>query len=146
MMMETKTVSNRMYSLIILYDMHTGFFAKVIEGITDEGAHNRLNTKANHIAWLVGSLVHERYEIAKELGIEQKQTDDELFKDHKGIQDDTTYPTLDSFKKDWETISPLLREALINVTDERLDKPFDMPGEKMSFYDLLAFMMYREAN
>lgn len=135
-----------MYSLVVLYDMHTGFFAKVIDGIKDEDATNRLNTKANHIAWLTGSLVHERYELANELGIEEKQNDDELFKDHKGIQDGTIYPTLPSFKKDWDVISPILREALINVSDERLDKPFEMPGEKMSFYDLLAFMMYREAN
>ena len=144
--METKTVSNRMYSLMVLYDMHTDFFAKVIDGIKDEDAINRLNTKANHIAWLTGSLVHERYELANELGIEQKQTADELFKDHKGIQDDTAYPSLASFKKDWEAISPLLREALITITDERLDKPVEMPGEKMRFYDLVAFMMYREAN
>jgi hypothetical protein len=144
--MDTKTVSNRMYSLMVLYDMHTGFFDKVIDGIKDEDATNRLNTKANHIAWLTGSLVHERYELANELGIEQKQTADELFKDHKGIQHDVEYPTLASLKKDWDTISPLLKEALVNITDERLDKPFEMPGEKMSFYDMAAFMMYREAN
>ena len=144
--METKTVSTRMYSLMVLYDMHTGFFSKVIDGISDEDAHNRLNTKANHIAWLTGSLVHERYEIANELGIEQKQTADELFKDHKGIQDNLTYPSLASLKKDWDTISPVLRDALVNTSDERLDKPFEMPGEKMSFYNLLAFMTYREAN
>lgn len=56
--METKTVSSRMQSLLFLYDMQTPFFAKVIVDISDEDAHNRLQTKANHIAWLAGSLVH----------------------------------------------------------------------------------------
>lgn len=32
--METKPISNRMYSLIILYDMHTTYFTNVIEGIS----------------------------------------------------------------------------------------------------------------
>lgn len=146
--METKTVSNRMHSIIVLYDMHTSFFSKAIDGISDGDAHNRLNTKANHIAWLTGSLVEERYELAKELGVAQDETALELFKNHKGIQDGVRYPALASFKKDWETISPLLRNELVNVTDERLDEPFEMPGEtmKMSFYDLVSFMTYREAN
>ena len=147
MIMEIKTVSNRLYSLIVLYDMHTSFFPNAINSISDDDAHNRLNTKANHIAWLTGSLVHERYELANELGIDQKQTADELFKNHKGIQDGIRYPSLDSFKKDWETISPLLRDALVNISDERLNKSFEMmPGETMPFYDLVTFMTYREAN
>ena len=144
--MKTQTISNRMYSLIVLYDMHTSFFARAIDGISDEGAHNRFNTKANHITWLTGSLVQERYELANELGIDQNQTANELFKDHQGIRDGIKYPSLASFKKDWDIISPLLRDALVNVSDERLEKPFEMPGEAMSFYDLIAFITYREAN
>jgi hypothetical protein len=144
--METKTVSDKMYSLIVLYDMHTGFFSKAIDGISAEDAHNRLNTKANHIAWLTGSLVHERYELANSLGMDQKQAAYELFRDHKGIQDGVQYPSLGSFKNDWEIISPLLRVLLVNVSDERLEKPFEMPGVTMSFYELVSFMIYREAN
>ncbi|MEP7145079.1 MAG: DinB family protein [Ferruginibacter sp.] len=145
--MEIKTVSSRMYSIIALYDMHTGFFSKAIDGISEDDAHNRLNTKANHIAWLTGSLVHERYELANDLGIEQKQTGNDFFKDHKGIQDGARYPSLAEFRKDWENISPLLRDALSNVNDVRLDKTFEMmPGESMRFYDLVSFMTYREAN
>jgi len=136
-----------MYSLLFLYDMHTGFFGKVIDGISDEDANNRLNTKANHMSWLTGSLVQERYELGKLFGIDQKQAADEMFKDHKGIQDTVTYPSLTEFKKDWELITPLLRNALEHVTDEKLDSLFEMmPGEKMTHFDLIAFIIYREAN
>jgi hypothetical protein len=149
--METKTVSNRMYALIVMYDMHTKFFSKVIEGISDKDAHNRLNTKANHIAWLSGSLVQERYELAKAIGIDpgsysDKQSAHELFKDHKGIQDNITYPSLGEFKNDWDKITPELRNALINVNDEKLDSQFKMPEFTMPFFDLVAFIIYREAN
>lgn len=34
--METKTVSHRMFSIVVLYDMQTTFFAHVIGGIADE--------------------------------------------------------------------------------------------------------------
>ena len=149
--METKTVSSRMYSLIVLYDLHTKFFTKAIEGISDKDAHSRLNTKANHIAWLTGSLVQERYELTKSLSVNpesysEKQTADELFKDHKGIQDNVTYPSLAEFKKDWDKITPVLRNALVNVSDEKLDSIFKMPEFTMPFFDLVTFIMYREAN
>ena len=144
--METKTVSNRMQSLLVLYDMHTTFFKNVLDGINDKDAHNRLNTKANHVAWLTGSVVEMRYGIAKDTGIDMKQTAHELFKDGKGIQDDITYPTLDAFKKDWDIISPITRNAFVEVTDEKLDSQIEMGGMKMSFFDMVAFTIYREAN
>jgi hypothetical protein len=146
MKMETNTTSHRIDSLLVLHDMHTAFFSNAIEGISDKDAHNRLNTKANHIAWLTGSLVHERYEMANALGINLQQAFDELFEDHKGIQDGVVYPSLDQFKKDWEIISPVLRKALITISDAQLDAPFFMPGENMTFFDLIAFLTYREAN
>lgn len=136
----------RLYALIVLYDMHTTFFSNVIDKISDKDAHNRLDTKANHIAWLTGSLVHERYELANALGIDQKQAAHELFKDHKGIQDGITYPSLSEFKKDWETITPVLRNALVEAKDAKLDSLFEMEGINMPYFDLIAFIIYREAN
>ncbi|MEO6550664.1 MAG: DinB family protein [Ferruginibacter sp.] len=145
--MDAKTVSPRMSSIVVLYDMHTNFFKKAIEGISDKDAHNRLDTKANHVAWLTGSLVQERFEMANQLGIDQKQDADELFKEHQGIRDGVQYPSLASLEKDWEKISPVLKDALLNLTDERLNSPFEMmPGLTMPFYDLVTFTTYREAN
>jgi hypothetical protein len=146
--METLTVTDsRMYSLIVLYDMHTTFFKSALEEISDKDAHNRLNTKANHVAWLTGSLVQQRHELGHALGINQKQSADELFKDNKGIQDGITYPSLQVFLKDWENISPLLQEALISTDAQKLDSNFEMmPGMTMTYYDLITFIIYREAN
>jgi hypothetical protein len=112
-------------------------------------AHNRLGTMANHVAWLTGSLVQQRYELANMLGKHRKQKADEFFKDNKGIQGNVTYPPLSEFKRDWESISPILKDAFLNLSDEKLDSPFEMPGMpemKMSWYELISFMIYREAN
>ncbi|MBC7874964.1 MAG: DinB family protein [Ferruginibacter sp.] len=144
--MESTTVNQQMYALLVLYDMHTGFFSKAIDGISDEDAHNRLNTKANHVAWLAGSLVHERFELANQLGIDLQPAAAALFGGHKGIQEGTRYPSLTAFKKDWDAISPLLREAFENITEERLAERVEMPGAEMNFYDLVSFMTYREAS
>ncbi|MEP6583765.1 MAG: DinB family protein [Ginsengibacter sp.] len=146
-MEEINVKDSRMSSLIVLYDMHTKYFGNAIVDISDKDSHSRLSTKANHIAWLTGSLVEQRYEIANMLGSDVKQAAHELFKNNKGIQDNITYPSLPEFKKDWQTISPLLREALINISSEKLDESFEMmPGMRMTYYDLVTFVIYREAN
>lgn len=145
--METVSVKdNRVYGLVVLYDMHTTFFSKVLDGIHDKDTHNRLNTKANHIAWLTGSLVEQRFELARTLGVDQRQTADELFKEHKGIQDNVTYPSLEEYKKDWEKITPVLRELLVNREPHDLEKIIDMGEFKMTTYELVSFVIYREAN
>ncbi len=147
MIMEIKPKSNKVYSLLVLYDMHTLFFERAVEGISDEDAHKRLDTKANHIAWIAGSLVQQRFELAKMHGVDEKQSADELFKDNKGIQDNVKYPSLASYQKDWNKISPVLREALLNATDEKLDEKFEMmPRMEFQIFEMLTFCIYREAN
>ncbi|MEJ2902699.1 DinB family protein [Pedobacter panaciterrae] len=144
--MEIKTTSERMYALLVLFDMHTSFYSKAILGITTRDAHNRLNTKANHVSWLAGSLVEQRYYLANMLGISGNQTAHKLFENHQGIIENATYPPLSEFNEDWDKISPLLRDALIKVTDEKLNEEIDMGFEKMTAYELIAFIIYREAN
>jgi len=151
MTMETKTASNRMISLVVLYDLHTKYLLNALDGISDKDAQNRLGTKANHIAWLTGSFVEERFEGARKFAADKaadlKQEANDLFKDHKGIQDNVTYPSLQGFKRDLEKISPPLRNALVNITDEKLDEKFEMmPGFQMTNYELITFMSYREAS
>jgi hypothetical protein len=145
--MANKTVNSRMGPLLKLYDLHTDYFLKAIDGISDKDANNRLNTKANHAAWLAGSLVQQRFEMCNELsGSKEKQAADDLFKEFKGIQDGVTYPSLTSFAEDWKKISPKFRKICEELTDEKLDSNFEMPGMTFPWYDMMTFMMYREAN
>ncbi len=146
--MKTKTAKKNLIEVLIdIYEWHTKLFGNVIADISDKDASNRLGTKANHVAWLAGSLVHERYELAKFAGKELPQTSHELFKDHKGIQDDSIYPSLSEFKNDWETISPVLRSALENLSEEQLNAPdpYGMPGEDLTFFDSITGCIDRES-
>jgi hypothetical protein len=134
-------------TLIILYDLHSRLFLNVLHQITDTDAQNRLGTKANHVAWLAGSLVHERYELANAAGIALKQTSDHLFMDHKGIIDKLQYPPLDEYHKDWKLVTPVLRKALLGLDYDDLKSigPYSVPGDELSFFDAITFIMDRES-
>jgi hypothetical protein len=145
-MEQIKVNDSRLYGLVALYDIHTGLFSKAIDGISDDDAHNRLQTKANHVAWLTGSLVEQRFDMARGMGLDKHQQGDDLFKNYQGIKDDTRYPALKQYLEDWNAISADLRKALVESTTEKVDSMIDMGEAKMSFFELLSFMMYREAN
>lgn len=144
--MEIKPVSKRMYGLIVLYDLHTQFYKNAIEGISDEDAHERLGTKANHLSWIAGSIVQERYELVRIFRKELDSATDELFSNHQGIKDEENYPSLATYLQDWEKIAPLLRNELLSATDEKLDEILTYPGMNFSIYEMVSFDMYREAN
>lgn len=135
-----------MHGLMVLFDMHTKFYHQAIAGIAEEDALKRLNTKANHVAWLAGSLVQERFELAKILGQELKSASEALFADHQGIKDNVKYPSLKTYANDWDKITPILRKALTNATDETLDRVLTFPEMSFPVYEMVAFDMYREAN
>ena len=84
--MEQHTINERTVdTLVFLYDWHTRLFPNVIDGISDKDAQDRLNTKANHVAWIAGSLVHARFEMANVLGVDLKQRSHELFQDFQAF-------------------------------------------------------------
>lgn len=144
--MEITTPNSRISGFLTLFDMQTTFFKRSIDRISEKDAYNRLNTKANHIAWLTGALVQQRFMITSEAHPELKQHGSELFKDNKGIQDDAKYPSLEEYIADWEKISPIARAVLVSMNDEKLDSLFDMGFMKITYYELLSFTIYREAN
>lgn len=84
--------------------------------------------------------------MARELGkSELKASFDNLFIGYKGLQENERYPSMDEYKKEWERISPVLREIYMNISDEKLDEIFDMGEMKMPYYDLVGFMIHRES-
>lgn len=130
-----------------LYDLHTGFFKNVLDGISDKDAHDRLGTKANHYAWIAGSLVTMRFELAQMLGKDLAQPTGEFFRDMQPIKDDATYPALADYRADWETVTPVLKGLLEGLSVEDLNgpDPFKMPGKDLKLSDSILFCIHREA-
>ena len=144
--MQTKTASTRTQGLLTLFDYQTDFYAKVLNGLSEEDMHNRLDTQANHPAWLAGALVNQRFLMASETSKGLKQTGEELFVNNKGIQAGVRYPSNEEYIKDWQTITPEARKALTDIDDKKLDSEIDMGGMKMTYYELICFTIYREAS
>lgn len=136
----------RLYAIFDLYDLHTDFFGRALEGISDEDAHKRLDTPANHIAWIAGSLVESRFMGARNLGLDMQQEAHELFKDFKGIGEGVTYPPLKQYLTDWERVSPALRAKTLEVDAAWLDERKNMGGWEASNLEMINFSTYREAN
>ena len=145
--MEATLEKTASHTLLSMYDWHTKLFKNALDSITEEDAQNRLNTKANHMAWIAGSLVYGRYALAEFFNINSNPKILELFKDFKGIQDNITYPALTDYKTEWDNISPALRDALVNVSHEQLNgpDPFKMPGENLTFLDTIIACLDRES-
>lgn len=137
---------SRLSGIFALYDLHTDFFRRAIDGISDEAAHNRLGTKANHVAWIAGSLVESRFAGARNLGVDIYQEANELFKDFKGIQDDVKYPPLAQFLAAWNKVSPILREKTVDADAAWLDERKNMGGWEASNLEMINFSTYREAS
>jgi hypothetical protein len=144
--MDTKTASTRTEGLLALFDMHTTFFERALEGISDDDMYKRLDTKANHMAWLAGGLIAQRYTMATEVKHDLKQTGEELFKDNKGIQEGAKYPTIAEYIADWKKITPFARKGLIQLDDKKLNSDLEMGDMKMTWYEMVSFTMYREAS
>ncbi|WP_431292056.1 DinB family protein [Pedobacter sp. P26] len=105
-----------------------------------------MDTKANHIAWITGSMVQGRYFLAKSFDVDLPFITDELFANNKGIIDDVIYPALADFIKDWKNISPKLQEALTQATDEKLEEKLNIPGMEITLFEMISFSTYRDAN
>lgn len=144
--MKTTPRSSRMYGFIVLYEMHTDFLLRALDGIDEKDTQKRLDTKANHIAWITGSIVQGRYFLAKSFGIDLPSITDDLFANNQGIIDDAAYPSLADFIKDWREISPKLQEALTQAPDEKLEEKLSMPGMEITLFEMISFSTYRDAN
>jgi hypothetical protein len=144
--MNTTPASTRMIGLLPLFDLQTNYFERALEGIDQKDAQQRLGTQANHIAWLAGSLVHQRFLMISETHPGNHQQGEELFKNNQGIQAGATYPTLAEYVDDWKKVSPMAREGLLSITDQKLDSLLDMGGMKMTYIELITFSTFREAS
>lgn len=145
--MEASTKKSALQFIISIFDFHTSQYHNALENIPDEQTHNRLNSKANHIAYISGRMVFERQALAKGINLNPGLSTTGEFQDFKGIQDDVTYPSLKEYRKDWDTISAALKKGLEKLTEEQLNgpDPFNMPGGNYTLFDSIIFSVDHES-
>lgn len=135
-----KPASASLQIIIPQYRMHTQMFDNALHDIKEEDALIRIEGKTNHLTWMVGNLVNCRYWLGNLLGIENKDPNDNLFKDAKALDPKANYPTLAVLKTEWHKISPLLFQKLLTVTDKELSEQVDF-GMGVDFMEENKFNM-----
>lgn len=140
--------SQKLDIVIPAFRMHSQTFFNALDGITEEMALDRNSGKTNHVAWMVGNVVNDRYWIANVLGIEDKDPYQDLFKEGKAIDQNAKYPALEELKKNFEDISPKLYQKLLVTTGEELEKEYSMgmaiPFVKENVLNTIGMFIGRE--
>ncbi|MEX6688490.1 DinB family protein [Danxiaibacter flavus] len=144
--METQK-KNALEFFISLYDFHTSQYHHALENIPEEKTHDRLNTQANHVAYIAGRMVYEREALAKGIQVNIQLDTTKEFQGFKGIQDGVVYPSLEECRKAWDKVSPALKEGLQKLTEEQLNgkDPFEMPGGDFKLFDSIVFTIDHES-
>lgn len=141
MVMDNKDI--RLKMLILKYDEHTLQLSKILNEITEKDLY-RFDVYSKSVPWIVGGQVSFRFQIANVLGIEINPSTDQIFRTD-GTQLYIEYPSLETFRKDWEIISPILKNEILELDNEELFTfSEEEPKMKGSFFDLLSFMIERE--
>jgi hypothetical protein len=117
-----KPLSKTLAIVIPGYRMHSQMFNNMLDDIKQTDAQTRIENKTNHFTWMVGNLVNCRYWLAGVLGIQEKDPNDDLFKDAKALDLNAQYPSLEELKKEWHKISPALYQRLLSLTDAELEE------------------------
>jgi len=134
-----------MKPLIIQYDLHQRLYNNVLDGFSDAETNQRpcSNKNVNHIKYLAGHLLNSQYGLALLAKVEHDVKWNELFAimGQSEAKDNIQYPSISAIKSEWNALYKPVREGLIMITDEDLDKPppaafshvADSVGELWSF-------------
>ncbi len=145
--MEQTTKKSSLDVVISLFDFHTTQYHRAVENIPAGVTHNRLNSKANHIAYIAGRMIYERQALADGIQVHTELSTTVEFRDFRGIQDEVVYPSLEEYKNDWDKISAALRKGILELSEEQLKgpDPFNMPGGNYTLFDSIVFSVDHES-
>lgn len=125
--------SKKLDIIIPAFRGHSQNFLMVLDGISEEDALKRIEGRTNHIIWMAGNFLDMRYAIGNALGLEEEFEFKDYFFQGKALDESFRYPTLKQLTASFHTISPLVYQKLLEITDEELDNAFPM-GMNIDFF------------
>lgn len=136
--MDTKTITTQ-------FELHTRLFNNVLADLDDGACGERANDKVNHVKWLASHL------LAVRLGMNSfgNLPADESMMDYlrTGVDQQTSYPSLQKIQSRWNEISPLIGKGLASMSSGALagDSPVKVPVSDTTLGGYLGFLMHHEA-
>jgi len=136
-----KPKSQKLEIIIPAFRGHSQSFLMVLEGISEADALKRIEGRTNHIIWMVGNFLDMRYAMGNVLRLAEEFQYKDFFFQGKALDESLGYPSLKDLIADFHSISPLVYQKLLQVTDEELNKAFPM-GMNIDFFpeDVLNFV------
>lgn len=111
--------------------MNTSIFNGVLKDVNDSLACKQIAEHINHLTWIAGHLLNNRYFFASQLGLDKEFEYKDAFTDftapppfNRAISPLVNYPAIDSLSAKWNEISPLMIDAAAGVTEEKMAEPF----------------------
>ncbi len=143
--METATTT--LQPVIEAFKMQTRLFRNVIQDITEEHAKAHFGGSPNHIAWITGHIVANRYILGALLGLPDKGPYPELFESGKGIQHEIDYPSLEKLTEHWETFGEKIIDKMESLTEDELqaEPPIETPIGDKTLRGFITFLCHHEA-
>jgi uncharacterized damage-inducible protein DinB len=142
--METATT---LQPVIEAFKLQTRLFRNVTKDITDEHGQAHFAGSPNHIGWITGHIVSNRYMIGTVLGLTGREPFPDLFERGKGIQEDTKYPSMDELTAGWEDFAEkiIARLKSLDEDDLRADPPVQTPISENTLRGFITFLCHHEA-
>jgi hypothetical protein len=141
-------VSTSLRPAIEIFRLHTSLFRNVTGDINEEHAQASMGGSPNHIAWITGHIVSNRYMLATILGLTAREPFAELFESGKGIQEDGRYPSMKSLADGWDALAEKVIAKLESLTEDDLegDPPIATPvASDNTLRGFITFLAHHEA-
>ena len=127
--------------------LNNRLFANCLDGISETQCHERPSETTNSAAFVAAHLAESRFWGLKVLGAERANPLEKHIGQWKGIDEITTWPSLEEIKSAWTEASAALDQRLAAITPAELDAPSgsQMPLEDSSVLGLFAFMVQHDS-
>ena len=143
----TEMKATAIYPSLLIFKLNHRLFLNCLAGVTDEMALERISPHSNPFIWIATHTVWARYNTLHLLGGTAENPFKGLFEGFKPYDTNDKYPTLEKVVEEWKKVSPLLKEALHNVTEEHLagPAPFKNPAGDQTIGGTIIFLAQHES-
>lgn len=135
-------------SLALQLDLHTRWFLRALENVSDTQSNTRMSDHFNTIKWVAGHLLNSRLtSISRIAGIQPDESYKMLFARGSTIDTNNEYPEIDEIISRWQLLSPQLSENILNLAPEVLTAKaaFQAPINDDTIGGALSFLLSHEA-
>lgn len=140
-------MNERVGPLYEISALNTRLFRNTLSGVDDASAQSRPGPEGNNMAFIAAHLLDARAWLARYLGVQYQHPFADELAAVTSIDEIERFPALDSVLAAWNEVSAHLRERLVSLTDEEIERESEQefPIGDRSVLGGIAFMLQHES-